>query len=143
MADRGLVTRGVNVRPRRRATRGGEPAGLRISAVYSPEGSPGRPLPGYRPRDFGLRTRPRRAAVGTDVEHPSPAAPLEQRVADLEAQMLAAQADVRACRAQGTPHQAAATRARALRARLLALRGEVVARPVVEQVHSTGWAVSS
>lgn len=54
-----LATRGVNVRPQKPHFESAAPHGLRISGCYNVEGSPGRPLPGYRKSDFGTPSRKR------------------------------------------------------------------------------------
>lgn len=131
--ERGLVTRGVNVRPHKRSTGSSSPAGLRISSVYDPTGSPGRPLVGYRAQDFGLRTG-RRSTPRTLVRSNKIELTVEQVRQDWEAAVQ----DVEARRAQGIEWRTRAQQARGLKATLDRLEGKNWKAQDIEQVHSIG-----
>lgn len=127
--QRGLVTRGVNVRPNKPQRGSAPPTGIVTSRCFSLEGAPGRPLPGYRSSDFGLRTRTRKHRAVKVAAAPS--VPLPDRIAQAEGEWQAAVTEVAAMKAQGLPQwKAAASRARSLRARLIKLQGGIGGRIV-------------
>lgn len=139
--DRGLVTRGVNVRPHKRSSESQTPHGLVISGVYDPTGKPGRPLRGYRPEDYGLRTR--RVKRSRTARHVRVTKPNARSTEQVFAEWQSAVADVQACKAQGIPYQSAAQRARALKAEHDRMQGLVFAANADVDQGSSSWQVDN